>query len=165
VLQAAARALDMDLIDMDDEFVKVHGIEISEFVARGSWSAFRELEAQLLVKTCDQRPNGAIIACGGGIVSTSAGVLALSVSMPVVWCRRPINDIINYLESDSARPSIGDIRSVYAEREPMYQQCSTHIFDCGLGHNDEARQHTCDEFCGFLRIVLQGSLQMGRESM
>jgi len=161
--EAGKALLGLKMVDMDHVFRDEYGQEIKDFVkARGGdWVEFRQIEAQLLLKTIAAYPTGAIIACGGGIVESKEGCAALkSASGPVIWCQRPIDDIVFFLqelaEKDPGRPSIGDVREVYARRAPLYAQCSTHVFSMGK-KEDKGVQAAVLEFGRFLRTILHGS--------
>jgi len=161
--QAGRDGFGLEMVDMDHVFKAKKGMEIKDFVAScgGEFSEFRAIEARLLLEAYQEHPTGAIIACGGGIVETEEGRDALRAAPgAIVWCQRPIDDIVAFLEEialkDPARPSIGDVREVYARREPHFRASATHVFSMGSGE-DGGLEASALEFGRFLKAVLHGS--------
>lgn len=74
------------------------------------------VQVELLEETLAAHPEGAVVACGGGIVETEPGRTLLKAHWPVVQACKAIEDIEHYLHVDSTRPSLGEPPRMVFER-------------------------------------------------
>ena len=157
----AASILSWSCVDADTYFEQKHKIGVREFVHQHGWPAFREAETIALSELIQELPLGHIISLGGGIVETpSARKILKEYSLtkgPVVHVMRPIDEIIAYLNAETARPayeeSIGD---VFRRREPWFAQCSNYIFDNHFGAaatSASSRRGTATEVSRFFKHI------------
>jgi pentafunctional AROM polypeptide len=152
---AAAKALELALLDTDDELEKEFGESISSFVARhnGTWEAFRERQCALLLRLIANPPANTIISCGGGVVETPAIVDALAKYPYVIHVNRAISDVLVYLDTEKNRPSLGDSHAnVWARREPLYRRSASYEFIVNAGDFDYERIDR--DFYRFLNVVV-----------
>eukprot|EP00658_Telonema_sp_P-2_P059833 TRINITY_DN48934_c0_g1_i1.p1 TRINITY_DN48934_c0_g1~~TRINITY_DN48934_c0_g1_i1.p1 ORF type:complete len:671 (+),score=115.28 TRINITY_DN48934_c0_g1_i1:194-2206(+) len=131
--RTASDSAKLEWLDMDVVFEGDIGTSIKTLVAVTGWNCFRELEASCLARHINQSAQPKIISCGGGIVESESGRAVLQAAKDrgahVVWLRRPLDQITEYLSADESRPSIGEISQAYERREPLYQAASTQVFD------------------------------------
>lgn len=153
--KAAAAALDLKLLDTDEELEKEFGEPIAAFVAKhnGTWEAFRERQSALLLRLLANPPPATIISCGGGVVETPVIVEALARYPYVVHVNRAIEDVLAYLDSETSRPSLGDSHAnIWARRAPLYAKAARFEFAEHRGDNDFDRVDR--DFVRFLGVVL-----------
>ena len=130
----AASALSWPFVDADAYFDRKHKIGVREFVHQHGWPAFREAETAVLSELIQEMPSGHIISLGGGIVETESARKILKeytlTKGPVVHVMRPIDEVVVYLNGETARPAYEEpIENVFRRREPWFAQCSNYIFD------------------------------------
>lgn len=131
--ELAASALGWNFVDADQYFETKLKIGVRQFVHQKGWEAFRDAELQILKELTTELSTGHIISLGGGIVETPAARDVLkkyaAESGPVVYVARPIDEIVKYLDAETARPAYEEpIIDVYRRREPWFTECSSHDF-------------------------------------
>lgn len=134
----AASALSWPFVDADTYFSQKHKIGVREFVHQHGWPAFREAESAALSELIQEMPLGHVISLGGGIVETESARKILKeyalTQGPVVHVMRPIDEVVVYLNNETARPAYEEpIENVFRRREPWFAQCSNYIFDNHFG--------------------------------
>ncbi|KAJ2318246.1 3-dehydroquinate dehydratase (3-dehydroquinase), partial [Coemansia sp. RSA 2681] len=135
--RAAAAALGLAFVDMDEYLEQQVGRTIPEIIAQdeasgGGWPAFRAHEARLLAQALSgEHATGAIIACGGGVVEAPENRALLQRHAAqqnghrggAVICLTPnMDQVAEFLSRDKSRPAYaaGDARDVYERRKPLY---------------------------------------------
>ncbi len=112
-----ARELGRELIDTDEEIVRVAGMPITEiFAARGE-AGFRDLESAVIAEV--SRRTGVVIATGGGAILREENVRRLKQNGKIFFLDRALADI---LPTDD-RPLALDraaLEKRYEERYPRY---------------------------------------------
>ena len=147
--RAAASALDLTFLDLDEKYEKVHG-KIMETVKAEGWPTFRKREVAMLRETLASCPTGHVLACGGGIVETEEGRALLKAHWPVAQAIKPIDEIVRYLGIDETRPDLGEPPSkVFARRKPWYDECADLDHVASPGESDFAK--SCERFVQALR--------------
>lgn len=155
----AAKALNRVLIDADEALSHKLRQPLGEFVNQNGWPAFRVEELALLKDLLESKPTGHVISLGGGVVETPEARELLLQWMrekgPVVNVIRDIEEIVDYLESEKTRPSLGEpLESIYARRRPFYEQCSSyeiithiagHVMFKYRGQNGHISKHIATE--------------------
>ncbi|CAE6445533.1 unnamed protein product [Rhizoctonia solani] len=129
----AAASLGWKFLDADHEFEGRTGEPVSQYVRSKGWPAFRQAESQITKALLSENPTRTIISTGGGIVEAPANRALLAdygrATGPVVYVMRDVNEILDYLGSETARPAYGEeIADVYWRREPWFREVSTHEF-------------------------------------
>lgn len=130
--ELAATALGWNFIDADPAFEQHHQIGVREFVQQHGWAAFRAAETDILKNLLASHPTGHVISLGGGIVETPAArdiLKEYSKKGPVVHVVREIDEVLQYLGEETARPAYGEpIIDVFQRREPWFAECRSHEF-------------------------------------
>ncbi len=119
----AASSLGYRFIDIDHVIEHdLKGETIKDYIARSSWSQFRETELATFRKVLTNCASGWVVSCGGGIVETPACRQILKSHRMVFEVRRDMDSTEKYLNADKTRPPV-DIRSVWAKRKPWFDEC------------------------------------------
>lgn len=129
--RAVAHKLGFLLFDSDAEIERLQGRTIAEIFAQDGEAAFRQMERQFI--GLGHPPERAVIACGGGLV-VQPGMLDVLKGRGVVVClHASIETILERTARHRTRPllEVADpeqrVRTLYAQREPIYKQCGTVI--------------------------------------
>ncbi|KAF7324736.1 Pentafunctional AROM polypeptide [Mycena kentingensis (nom. inval.)] len=131
--QIAAATLSWTCLDADKHFEEKHKIGVRQFVADHGWPAFREAETVILKELVAAHPKNYVISLGGGIVETPAARDLLREygrkTGPVVHIMRPMDEVVEYLGVEQARPAYGEpITEVFNRRAPWFKDCASHEF-------------------------------------
>ncbi len=120
-----ARRTRRDFVDLDHEVSRRAGRTIPEIFADWGEDRFRDLEHAALLSALD-RPEPAVISCGGGAVVRLDNRAALRHT-PTVFLTEPINVLYTRTRGPD-RPLKGNTREDfaqrYAERLPLYREVS-----------------------------------------
>ena len=126
-----ARRLGWKFIDSDEEIVALAGKSIPDIFAQDGEEAFRKMERDFIESGHPAR--GAIVSCGGGLV-TQPGMVARLKSKGVVVCLIASPETIyERTKSNRSRPllNVADplerIGAMLSEREPIYRTAGTQI--------------------------------------
>ena len=122
---ALAKQLGKTFVDLDAEIERRTGQTIPDIFAREGEAAFRRYEAETLADVAKQ--NRQVIACGGGVIKSAANVRALRQNGPVLWVRRPNEQL-----ATGGRPlSKGGaaLKQLEEERTPLYQAAASAVLD------------------------------------
>lgn len=157
----AASILSWPCIDADIYFEQKHKIGLREFVHQHGWPAFREAETAVLSELIQEMPLRHIISLGGGIVETPSARKILKeyalTKGPVLHVMRPTDEVIAYLNTETARPAYGEpIENVFHRREPWFAECSNYIFDNHFGvdaTSASSRRGTTTEVSRFFKHI------------
>ena len=121
-----AERLGRPFVDLDAQFVAVHGETIAALVARQGWDAFRLAEAAILAETATQK--GLVAAPGGGVVLMPEHRAHLAKGL-VLYLQAHPDRLAERLMADlnaEQRPNLTEmglkeeIVATLAEREPLY---------------------------------------------
>lgn len=187
----ASRMLDWPFLDMDTELEAQEGMTIPEMLKDNDWAGFRRAEFQLLQRMMREKPNGHVIATGGGIVETpearellkewqnvspskrdkhSTADTSLSPQDGMVlYVTREISTIIDFLNIDKTRPAyVEDMMGVYLRRKPWFEECSNlHYHSQAVDESTAIAGWTSplDDFSRFLHTMTgrSGALQKIQE--
>ena len=118
--------------DLDEELERDAALSIPEIIQKWDWSGFRTRELEMLRKVLNDKPQGHVFACGGGIVETPEAREILKAYHEsgglVIFVHRNIDDITAYLQIDKTRPAyVDDILGVWERRRPWYKECSNFL--------------------------------------
>jgi len=138
--RAVAQRLGFEWFDSDAEIERKVGKPISEIFASDGEPAFRLMERTFIeqghpVLKC-------VVACGGGLV-VQPGMLDLLKARGVVIClHASLDTILKRTQGNRHRPLLNvedpmeRIRTLYAQREPIYRQAGTLVLTDGRQLND-----------------------------
>jgi len=119
--QALAKLTGREVIDVDEEIVRLAGRSIPEIFAEDGEEAFRALETQALAVV--SKKSGVIIATGGGVVTRARNLPLLRQNSAIVYLRRETESL-----ATDGRPlsqSKGTAQ-LAAERLPLYEAWADH---------------------------------------
>ena len=129
-------------MDLDDLIVKKAGKSIPEIFAQDGEPAFRELEARLLRQTVEKyAENTAVLALGGGAVTTPASAALLHEKTVCIYLRATLDTLLERLAGETAgRPLADDtLAARLAAREPIYEETAHVVIDTdGLSPDEVA---------------------------
>lgn len=123
---ALAERLGWSLVDLDAEIERTSGRASAEVLSRDGEAAFRTLELDLLRRIA-ARPEPAVIACGGGVLTTDDARRLLFDSACVVWLDAPDDQLAARLGDGASRPlllgePVTAIPRLRAARTPAYRR-------------------------------------------
>ena len=127
-----ADALGCPFLDLDELIVKKAGKPIADIFASEGEGAFRQTEAALLRQTVDKyAENTAVLALGGGAVTTPASAALLCEKTVCIYLKASLDTIRQRLEGETAGRPLADDRLAerFAEREPLYEETAHVIVD------------------------------------
>lgn len=152
-----ANQLWKDFADVDTKVREhFHGLAIAEIWRQFGEPAFREMEADVVQQLCQQ--DNLVIALGGGsllrddarqaVRQSQAVRIYLKCSAEVLWQRVKADE-----ENQANRPSLteqddrlAEIRTVLAQREPVYEATADHVFDVSHVDVDETVRYLIARF-------------------
>jgi len=127
--RAAAQRLGFDFVDSDHEIERKAGKTIAEIFAQDGEPAFRAAEREFVEG--GHAPRRLVVACGGGLV-VQPGLAELLAERGVIVCLHASAETIlarTARQSDRPLLNVDDrearIRSLLAEREPIYRRTGT----------------------------------------
>lgn len=143
----AARLLGWDFIDTDAEVVRRAGKPIARIFAEEGETAFRALEAQVLLEAL-ARPEPTVIATGGGAVLDETNRQRMFISGVVVCLEARPETVLQRLAQgeDEVRPLLASpdplerIRSLKAQRQPLYALADWTVHTDALSVDEAARE-------------------------
>jgi shikimate kinase len=129
--RAVAHKLGFAMLDSDHEIERIKGKTIPEIFAQEGEPVFRAMERTFIEG--GHPAERAVISCGGGLV-VQPGMLALLRAKGVVVClHASVETILARTQRQQNRPLLVSdnpeerIRTLYAQREPIYKQSGTVI--------------------------------------
>ena len=148
--------------DLDEEFERLTGLEVGDFVKQHGWENFRKEESKLLQQSMKKYPHGHVFGCGGGTVETEENRKVLNDYKAqgglVLLIARPIEKIMAYLRQDKTRPAyVEDMEGVWLRRKPWYQECRSHEYHAScvdsLTSQKDVEVSERDRFSNFLNTI------------
>ena len=127
--------LSRELIDLDDEIVKLIGCEIAEFFKTHSEKDFRDIETQVTKEI--SKKNGIVISTGGGCILRDENVCALSQNGKLYFLDRSLKNLI----PTDTRPLANkksDVENLYNKRYSIYLSVCDKKIDGDLAPNEVA---------------------------
>jgi len=132
---AVAQRMGYQLLDSDVEIERKAGKSVADIFASEGEPAFREMERAFIEN--GHPAQKCVVACGGGLV-VQAGMLELLKSKGVIIClHATLETILKRTHGSRHRPLLNvedpmeRIRTLYAQREPIYRQAGTVILTDG----------------------------------
>ena len=132
VAQSLAAHLGWNWVDADAVIEQAAGCTIKEIFAAESETGFRDRERRALAELLTR--NKLVLAAGGGAILDPQTRKEMKAAGPVVWLQASVVELAARIDSDPAtaarRPNlagggIDEIRSLLAEREPLYRECAS----------------------------------------
>ena len=132
-----ARRLQWDWLDADNELERRAGRTIKQIFATDGEPTFRQLEREVLIELLSRQR--LVLSTGGGCVLNADTRRDLCAAGPVVWLKASVETIASRILLDKTtkarRPNltaaggIDEIRTLLAQREPLYRACATITID------------------------------------
>ncbi len=129
--RAVAQKIGFQLLDSDHEIERLQGRDIPDIFAQMGEPAFRAFEREFIER--GHPPERTVVSCGGGLV-VQPGMLARLQEKGVVIClHASLATILARTARHRNRPllEVDDpeerIRTLFAQREPIYMQSGTLI--------------------------------------
>ena len=122
--KALAEELSKELVDADEELVKVFGKSIPDIFAEEGEAGFRKKETQILTEL--GKRSGLVIATGGGCVTREENYPLLHQNGRIFWLKRDVK-----LLPTEGRPlsQANRLSEMYRIRKPMYEAFSDFAID------------------------------------
>jgi shikimate kinase len=135
-----ARRLGRPFVDVDGLVEAATGKSVADIFATEGEARFRELERAAVEDAC--RVTDAVIATGGGTLLDAESRRRLAAAGPIVCLSAPPEEILRRVGDPSSRPllangngatdRIGRIRTLLAERAPVYALATHTVETAGL---------------------------------
>lgn len=132
-----AEKLGWTFVDCDEEIEKSSGRSIAEIFAQEGESGFREREAAVLQRVCQNKHS--VIATGGGVVLREDNRRLLRQEGWVVWLRAEPETILQRLQQDPTTPGrrpalttqggLMEICTLLVQRDPLYAAVADWVVD------------------------------------
>jgi shikimate kinase len=135
--QVLATRLGRHFVDLDDLVAERAGWSIPAIFAAEGEEGFRAREARALADVAEEATAGRrslVVACGGGVVLSSANREVLRSSGRVVWLRATPATLDDRVGGGEGRPLLGEIprntlEELSEERAVAYEAAATEIVD------------------------------------
>lgn len=154
-------ALGWPVLDADAMFETELGVTAKAFVEANGWPEFRAAETRILKTIISKYGKGHIVSLGGGVVELPENRELLEAyglaGGPIVHIVRDIDDILDYLNSEPTRPSLGeDLRDIYIRRQPWFHKLSNYEYVNVINNKVQSPASTKaseDEVARFFKFV------------
>ncbi|HOD46067.1 MAG TPA: shikimate kinase [Opitutaceae bacterium] len=130
-----AQRLGYRLLDSDHEIERLTGKSIPDIFAQDGESTFRLRERAFIAE--GHPTEGCVVACGGGLI-VQPGMLELVQQRGVLIClHASLETILQRTSGSRSRPLLNvedpaeRIRTLFAQREPVYRRAGTMILTDG----------------------------------
>lgn len=130
-----AQQLNMPFIDSDQHIESKEGMSIPEIFEKLGEPHFRELERRFIEE--EQPSGGAVISCGGGLVTNPSLLEKIKNCGVVVVLYAGIDTLFRRIANDPNRPLMKTenprerIEKLLSEREPIYKSAGIGIMTDG----------------------------------
>jgi len=129
----AADRLGWELVELDKEIERAHGLSIGEILALYGQEGFRRREHAML-RELVARPGAMILATGGGIVAEALTFDLLLTSFLTIWLKAaPAEHMARVRQQGDLRPMADDptamqeLHAILTSREPLYARAHVTI--------------------------------------
>ena len=129
-----AERLGWDYVDTDEQVELATGTTVHELFSTHGEASFRHYELETLKRSL-ARDTPAVIATGGGVVTTLDARRALAVDAQVVWLRASPDALARRLDGDDTRPLLTGrdpleaLRDLHERRAPLYAEVADVVVD------------------------------------
>ena len=130
-----AKTLGKTFYDTDHEIEKRTGVKIAIIFELEGEAGFRKRETAIIQELSGL--SNIVMATGGGAILAQENRELLKNNGTVIYLRANVNELCHRMRNDKHRPLLQnvDIRAkleqLYAERNPLYTETATFIFDTG----------------------------------
>ncbi|MCG1009024.1 shikimate kinase [Salinicoccus sp. ID82-1] len=131
VAHSLSDKMNLPLIDLDKEVVRMAGMEIREIFETEGEAGFRRREFEALDQVGDSE---CIVATGGGVVTYAPSRRLLqNMNVPVVYLHADFDTLYTRIKDDSNRPLVRSreqVNALYEQRLHIYRSAADHEIDC-----------------------------------
>lgn len=131
--QAIAHRRNAPFLDTDRIVEDTTGLAIEHLFAKEGESGFRQREREAVLTAASQA--GAVVATGGGVVSSEENVALMKSSGTIVWLRASVDTLADRLESVNDRPLLTDsdrrktLAEILDKRQELYAEAADFMID------------------------------------
>ncbi len=129
-----AETLCRPFYDADDEFTSMHGITPADAITTLGENRFREMEHEVILSL--GKESGAVIACGGGVVTREENYRPLHQNGIIVYLRRELSKLVTGGRPLSQKTSP---EALYMARKSSYERFADLCVD-----STEVPEHTAE---------------------
>jgi shikimate kinase len=127
-----AKASGLNFVDTDVVIQAREGRSLQTLIAEEGLAGFREIEERAVLAL---DVSAHVIATGGSVIYSEAGMAHLKAGGVVVYLDRPL-DVIRQHVGDTGRRGVvmrpgQTLDALYAERQPLYERWADVRIDCG----------------------------------
>ncbi|NIA26062.1 MAG: AAA family ATPase [Gammaproteobacteria bacterium] len=124
-----AKRLSVEFVDMDTLHEQRWGSIASQWASVGE-ASFREREERLMAEVAARRIP-AVVATGGGAVTSAATVKLMRMSGTVVWLKAATDTLATRLVEAPRRPILEKraLQDIHRERHDLYKEAAHHIVE------------------------------------
>jgi shikimate kinase len=158
--ESLAGILGWSFVDMDADLVDQIKTDISDFVSKCGWKAFREKESQLLTHVC--AGDRQVVATGGGVVLDRHNVESMQGGGKIIWLQAKPQTIKQRLMQDirteTMRPALTskgllqEIEETLADRCLLYENAA----DVAIGTDHRSVEKIANSIIAHLERVEKG---------
>ena len=130
----AGKRLGMKCIGMDARIVEKAGKSIPEIVEEQGWTAFRDLESEVVRELTAL--DGVILDTGGGVIERPENIEALQATCRIIWLKASTAAIVSRIQGDTQRPSLSgeksftdEVDEILTRRTPIYAGAAEYEID------------------------------------
>ncbi|GAB3071745.1 shikimate kinase [Salinicoccus sesuvii] len=131
VARRLGERMQLPAIDLDDEVVRMSGMDIPKIFKAEGESGFREREYAALKQFSEAE---CIVATGGGIVTYGPSYSLLQdMEVPVIYLHADFDTLYTRIKEDSNRPLVKSreqVKALYKERLGRYRKLANQEIDC-----------------------------------
>lgn len=147
-----AERLNSSFVDLDDKIEEQAGQVIPDIFKQSGETAFRSIERRTLLEI--SREFEGVVALGGGSLQTQELVDHIKQKGLLIFIETPISVILDRISGDEDRPLLLDeqgnsksaerlrreLKALYRERKPLYEQAAIKVRDNGNSSPEELAQ-------------------------
>jgi len=134
VAEILSNRLQMKSIGMDARIVEKAGKSIPDIVDSQGWSAFRDMESDVVRELAAL--DNIIIDTGGGVIERSENINTMKANACIFWLKASTQTIVSRIQGDTERPSLtgeksftDEVDEVLKRRTPIYASAAQYEID------------------------------------
>jgi shikimate kinase len=144
-----AKRLGYQFVDTDLLIQGEAHSRLQQIIAHHGLAAFRELEERVV---CKLAPHRTVVATGGSVVYSEAGMARLRQIGRLVWLDVPLDELQRRVRNMDSRGLVIDpgesFADLYARRAPLYRQHAELTIPCGGRSQEEVAASIENMLCG-----------------
>ena len=140
----------MQILEMDQEIVKMEGLSIQDIFAQKGEAYFREIETKLLANLKMQKNQ--VVSCGGGAVLREENISYMKQNGKIVLLTASPQSILERVKEDEGRPlltgkkNVAAIEELMAARREQYEKAA----DIRIQTDNKSIDEICQEIVRLL---------------